>query len=203
MTITSGKWHLRFMLFRVLLTAVLVSGSDLSYAAATADASVATEKICMAKGIYPMIGGGTTAFSRESTCFSRPVTTPYAWEKKIARAKRNAPDTFSEARIVQYDYHDALYHCTKRKMRLPTVEELKALFVYANADNSKATANRYAIVAPANDSRFPGGLYGWGGASLYWSHTFAGKGFHKVVNLSDGRVSVSHDSHVGYVSCAS
>lgn len=148
-----------------------------------------------------MIGGGTTVFSHETTRFSRPVTTPYAWEKKIASAKRSAPDTFSGARIVQYDYHDALYHCTKRHMRLPTVEELKALFAYANADNGTATATRYAIVAPGSDSRYSGGRYGWGGASMYWSHTFAGNGVHKVANLSDGRVSTFHDSQVGYVSC--
>ncbi|MGF6782347.1 hypothetical protein [Paraburkholderia sp. GAS334] len=201
MTFTSGKRHLNFVLLRVLLTAISVASSGLSYAAALADAVVATEGICMAKGMYPMVGGGTTVFSHENTCFSRPVTTPYPWEKKIARAKRNAPDTFSGARIVRYDYHDALYHCTKRHMRLPTVEELKALFAYASTDNGTATANRYAIVAPGNDSRYPGGLYGWGGASTYWSHTFAGNGFHKVVNPSDGRVSVYYDSHVGYVSC--
>ncbi|MFM0260273.1 hypothetical protein [Paraburkholderia sediminicola] len=86
-------------------------------------------------------------------------------------------------------------------MRLPTIEELKALFAYTNADNGTATANRYAIVAQGNDSRYPGGLYGWGGASMYWSHTFAGNGVHKVVNLSNGRVSIFHDSQVGYVSC--
>jgi hypothetical protein len=201
MTFTSGKWYLRFVLLRVLLTAVSVMGSGLSYAAAPTDAVVANEEICMAKGTYSMIGGGTTVFSHDKTCFSRPVTTPYPWEKKIARAKRSAPDTFSGARIIRYDYHDALYHCEKRHMRLPAVEELKALFVYANADNGTAAASRYAIVAPKNDSRYPGGLYGWGGASNYWSHTFAGNGFHKVVNLSNGQVSGYYDSRVGYVTC--
>ncbi len=59
----------------------------------------------------------------------------------------------------------------------------------------------YAIVAQKGDSHYSGGLYGWGGGSLYWSHTFAGKGFHKVINLSNGRVSIYDDSRVGYVSC--
>lgn len=201
MTFTIGKWHLRFVLRRVVLTAASVLSSGLSHAAAPADAMAATEEICMAKGEYSMIGGGTTVFSHDKTCFSRPVTARYPWEKKIARAKMSAPDTFSGARIVRYDYHDALYHCTKRHRRLPTVEELKALFAYANTANGTATGSTYAIVAPKNDSRYSGGLYGWGGASTYWSHTFAGNGFHKVVNLSNGRVSTYYDSHVGYVSC--
>jgi hypothetical protein len=148
---------------------------------------------------YPMIGGGTTVFSHGKTCFSRPATTPYPWEKKIARAKN--PDPFNGARVVRYDYHDALYHCAKRRMRLPTVEELKAVFAFANSGNGTATGSKYAIVAPKDDSRYPDGLYGWGGGSVYWSHTFAGKGVHKVVNLADGQVSVDHDSNRRYVSC--
>ncbi|MFM0674435.1 hypothetical protein [Paraburkholderia sediminicola] len=176
--------------------------SSPSHAAATSDAMVATEEICMPEGTYPMIGGGAAVFSHNKTCFSSPVTSRFPWEKKIPRANMSTPDTFSGARVARYDYHDALYQCAKRRMRLPTVEELKALLAYANTANGAATVSRYAIVAPKNDSRYPGGLYGWGGESIYWSHTFAGKGFHKVVNLSDGRVSVYHDSHVGYVSCA-
>jgi len=147
-----------------------------------------------------MIGGGTTVFSHK-TCFSRPVTIAYPWEKKIARAKQSAPDPFNGARVVRYDYHDALYHCAKRHMRLPTVEEMKALYVYANSGSSTATGSKNAIVAPKNDSRYPGGLYGWGGGSIYWSHTFVGNGVHKVVNLSNGRVSIYHDQHRSYVSC--
>ncbi|WP_133665975.1 hypothetical protein [Paraburkholderia sp. BL10I2N1] len=87
----------------------------------------------MPQGTYPMIGGGTTAFSHDKTCFSRPATDAYSWERKSARVKKGAPDPFNGARIVQYDYHDALYHCARRHMRLPTAEELKALFAYANA----------------------------------------------------------------------
>ena len=34
-----------------------------------------------------------------------------------------------------------------------------------------------------------------------WSHTFAGKGFHKVVNLDNGRASIDYDSRRSYVSC--
>lgn len=148
-----------------------------------------------------MVGGGVTVFSHKKTCFSRPVTNRYSWEKKIPRAQRSAPDTFSGTRVVRYDYHDALYQCSKRDMRLPTLEELKALFAYANKTDGAAMGSSYAIVAPEGDSHYAGGLYGWGGASVYWSHTFAGNGFHKVVNLSDGRVSIYHDSRVGYVSC--
>ncbi|REE18371.1 hypothetical protein B0G71_1383 [Paraburkholderia sp. BL27I4N3] len=148
-----------------------------------------------------MAGGGTTVFSRDRTCFSRPATTPYPWEKKIARAKQSAPDRFNGARVVRYDYHDALYHCAKRRMRLPTVEELKAVFAFANSGNGTATGNRYAIVAPKDDLRYPGGLYGWGGGSTYWSHTFAGNRVHKVVNLAGGQVSIDHDAHRNYVSC--
>jgi len=194
--LVSGRWNLRFVLLRVLLPAVPILISSLSPAAARADAMVATEEICMPEGTYPMIGGGTTVFSYKS-CFSRPVTNTYPWEKKIPRTKMSAPDPFNGARVVRYDYHDALYHCAKRHMRLPTVEELKALFAYAN---SAATGSKYAIVAPKNDSRYPDGLYGWGGGSIYWSHTFAGKGFHEVVNLSNGRVSIYYDSHRSYVS---
>lgn len=148
-----------------------------------------------------MFGGGTTVFSYNKTCFSRPATDTYPWEKKSPSATKGAPDPFNGSRVVRYDYHDALYHCAKRDMRLPTVNELKALFAYANTDNSTGTRSKYAIVAPKNDSRYPGGLYGWGGGSLYWSHTLAGKGFHKVVNLGNGRVSSYYDSHKSYVSC--
>jgi hypothetical protein len=103
--------------------------------------------------------------------------------------------------VVQYDYHDALYHCVKRKMRLPTGKELSALFLYANTYNGQAKESHNAIAAPGNDVRYPGGVYGWGGGSTCWSHTFAGKGFHKVVDLSNGRVSTNQNSHRGYVSC--
>jgi hypothetical protein len=130
--LVSGRWNLRFVLLRVLLPAVPILISSLSPAAARADAMVATEEICMPEGTYPMIGGGTTVFSYKS-CFSRPVTNIYPWEKKIPRTKMSAPDPFNGARVVRYDYHDALYHCAKRHMRLPTVEELKALFAYANS----------------------------------------------------------------------
>ena len=202
MTFASGTWNLRFGLLRASLTAVPVLSLSLSPAAVRADTIVATEEICMPEGTYPMIGGGTTVFSHDKTCFSRPATDTYR-EKKILRAKQSAPDPFNGARVVRYDYHDALYHCAKRHMRLPTVEELKALFAYANTGNSTATGSQYAIVAPKNDSRYPGGLYGWGGGSIYWSHTFAGKGFHKAVNLGNGRVSIYYDSHRSYVSCVS
>jgi hypothetical protein len=200
MTFASGKWNLGFVPLRALLSAVPVLSLNLPLAAAQADPMVATEEICMPDGTYPMIGGGTTVFSHK-TCFSRPVTNTFPWEKKVPRAKKSAPDPFNGARVVQYDYHDALYHCAKRHMRLPTVEDLKALFAYANADSSTATGSKYAIIAPENDSRYPGGIYGWGGGSTYWSHTFAGKGVHKVVDLSDGRVIIHHDSHRSYVSC--
>jgi hypothetical protein len=201
MIFTSRKWIRGVVLFRVLLTALPFLDPSYSNAATMPDATVSAEEICMPAGTYPMIGGGTTVFSHNKTCFSGPVTRRYSWEKKIPGTRRSAPDTFSGARVAQYDYHDALYQCSKRDMRLPTVDELKALFAYANIANAAVTGGRYAIVAPRDDSHYPGGLYGWGGASVYWSHTFAGKGFHKVVNLSDGRVSIYHDSHVGYVSC--
>jgi hypothetical protein len=201
MTFASRKWIKGLMLFRVLLTAVPFLNSSSSDAATTPDVVVDTREICMPAGTYPMIGGGSTVFSHNKTCFSRPVTTRYSWEKKIPGARRSPPDTFSGARVAQYDYHDALYQCSKRDMRLPTLEELKALFAYANKTDGAAMRSSYAIVAPKSDSHYAGGVYGWGGASVYWSHTFAGKGFHKVVNLSDGRVSIYHDSRVGYVSC--
>jgi hypothetical protein len=200
MTFASGKWNLRTVLLRALVAAVPVLSLSLSHAAAQADPMVATEEICMPEGTYPMIGGGTTVFSHDRTCFSRPATN-YPSEKKVLRAKQSAPDTFNGARVVRYDYHDALYNCVKRDMRLPTVEELKALFAYANRGNSTATGSKYAIVAPKGDSRYPGGLYGWRGGSRYWSHTRAGNGVHKVVDLSNGRVSIDHDPHRSYVSC--
>ncbi|CAE6817696.1 hypothetical protein R75461_05951 [Paraburkholderia nemoris] len=200
LTFTTGRRRRRLMLLRALLTAVPVLSSNLSSAAAPVDAMFATEEICMPEGTYPMIGGGTTVFSLK-TCFSRPVTDTDPREKRVPRAKKSSRDTFNGARVVRYDYHDALYHCANRHRRLPTVDELKALFVYANAGSSSATERKYAIVAPKNDSRYPGGLHGWGGSSLYWSHTFAGRRVHKVVNLSDGRVSIYHDPQRGYVSC--
>jgi hypothetical protein len=201
MTFASRKWIRGFVVFRVLLTAVPLLNPSSSDAATMPDATVDTEEICMPEGTYPMVGGGSTVFSHNKTCFSRPVTKRYSWENKIPGARRSAPDTFSQVRVAQYDYHDALYQCSKRNMRLPTLEELKALFAYANKTDGAAMKSSYAIVAPKGDSHYAGGVYGWGGASVYWSHTFAGNGFHKVVNLSDGRVSIYHDSRVGYVSC--
>ncbi|SAL02378.1 hypothetical protein AWB81_06210 [Caballeronia arationis] len=154
----------------------------------------------MPEGTYPMHGGGTTVFSLQN-CFSRPVRDTDPREIRIPRAKKSPRDAFNGARVSRYDYHDALYHCVKRHMRLPTVEELTALFVYANRDSSSATASKNAIVAPKDDARYPGGLYGWGGSSEYWSHTFAGNGKHKVVDLRDGRVTINHDPQRAYVSC--
>jgi hypothetical protein len=201
MTYASGKWNLKFALPRALLTAGVVLGSGLSPTAARANPMVAAEEICMPKGTYPTISGSATVFSHDQTCFSRPVINTFPWEKKIPRANRSTADQFNGARVVRYDYHDALYQCAKRHMRLPAVEELSALFVYANTGNNAATGSKYAIVAPENDSRYPGGLHGWGGSSTYWSHTFAGRGSHKVVNLENGRVSIFYDSRTSYVSC--
>jgi hypothetical protein len=201
MTYTSGKSNLRYALLRALLISIVVLSSSLLLTATRANATVAAEEICMPKGTYPMIGDGTTVFSHDQTCFSRPVTDTFPWEKKIPRANKSTADQFNGERVVRYDYHDALYQCAKRHMRLPAVEELTALFVYANTGNHAATGSKYAIVAPENDSRYPGGLHGWGGSSTYWSHTFAGKGFHKVVNLTNGRVSIYYDSRTSYVSC--
>ena len=201
MTYACGKRNPRYALLRTLLIAVVVLSSSLSPAAARASAIVAAEEICMPKGTYPTTGDGTTVFSHDQTCFSRPVTNFFPWEKKIPRANRSTQDQFNRARVVRYDYHDALYHCAKRHMRLPAVEELAALFVYGNTGNNSAPGSKYAIVAPKDDLRYPGGLYGWGGSSTYWSHTIAGKGFHKVVNLENGRVSIYYDSHKSYVSC--
>ena len=201
MTYASGKWNLKSALSRALLTAGVVLGSSLSPTAVRANPMVAAEEICMPKGTYPMTRGGATVFSHDQTCFSRPVSNTFPWEKKIPRANSNTADQFNGARVVRYDYHDALYQCAKRHMRLPAVEELSALFVYANTGNNAATGSKYAIVAPENDSRYPGGLHGWGGSSTYWSHTVAGRGFHEVVNLENGRVSIYYDSRTGYVSC--
>jgi hypothetical protein len=199
MTFATGKWNLRLVLLRTLLTAIPVLSLNLSATAAQENPMEVNEKICMPDGAYPMIGGGTTVFSHK-TCFSRPVSTTFPWEKEIPRAKKGAPDPFNGVRVVRYDYHDALYHCAKRHMRLPTVDELKALFSYANT-GSTAPGSKYAIVARESEARYPGGLHGWGGGSMYWSHTFAGNGVHKAVDLSNGRVSIYHDPHRSYVSC--
>jgi hypothetical protein len=83
-----------------------------------------------------------------------------------------------------------------------TVEELSALFVYANMRSNADTGTGYALVAPTKVSRYPGGLHGWGGGSRYWSLTFAGKRLHKVIDLSNRRVGADHDVHRNYVSCA-
>jgi hypothetical protein len=82
------------MLFRVLLTAVPFLNSSSSDAATTPDVVVDTREICMPAGTYPMIGGGSTVFSHNKTCFSRHVTTRYSWEKKIPGARRS-PQTLS------------------------------------------------------------------------------------------------------------
>ncbi|SAL83245.1 hypothetical protein AWB67_06350 [Caballeronia terrestris] len=191
---------LRSLLPRAVIIVALIQSSSISSAAAPVDSMVAKEEICMPEGSYPMDGGGTTVFSLQN-CFSRPVRDTDPWEIRIPRAKKSPRDAFNGARVSRYDYHDALYHCVKRHMRLPTVEELTALFVYANRDRSTTKASKYAIVAPRNDARHPGGFYGWGGSSKYWSHTFAGNRKHKVVDLSDGRVSIDHDPQRAYVSC--
>ncbi|RKE39470.1 hypothetical protein B0G76_5895 [Paraburkholderia sp. BL23I1N1] len=148
-----------------------------------------------------MVGGGTTVFSHDRTCFRRPPARVYPSESKVSRAKMGPPDPYNGARVVRYDYHDALYHCTYLHMRLPTVEELKALYAYANKANDAATGSGYAIVAPKNDSRYSGGLYGWGGGSVYWSNTFAGRGHREVADLGTGRVSIRSYSQLSYVSC--
>jgi hypothetical protein len=199
MTYASGSRTKRFVLLCALLPAVSAQGTNYLSPKAQADAVITAEEICMPKGTYRTSVAGTTVFSRDKTCFSRPVTSPYPWEK--LRAKKSARDPFNGARVVQYDYHDALYHCAKRDMRLPTVEELSALFVYVNGGSNAGTGASYAIVARGNDSRHPGGHYGWGGGRRYWSHTFAGKGLHKVIDLSNGRVGADHDVHGNYVSC--
>lgn len=158
----------------------------------------------MHQGTYPTTSGSKITFSHDKTCFSRPVVNTFPWEKKIPITSRRAQDQFNKASVVRYDYHDALYHCARRHMRLPTDEELTALFVYGttgNTGNDSASGSKYAIVAPKDDLRYPGGLHGWGGSSAYWSHTFAGKGFHKEVNLENGRASINHDSDRSYVSC--
>ncbi|REE24126.1 MULTISPECIES: hypothetical protein [unclassified Paraburkholderia] len=201
MTLTIGKLHGRAVLLLALSTAAALPGSSFSFGAEPVGTNVTTREICIPKGTYPTAGGGTTVFSHEKTCFSRPAIDTYAWEKKSARIKKGAPDAFSGLRIVMYDYHDALYHCAKRRMRLPTLDELKALFAYTNAHGSPGGGSHNAIVASKDDSRYEGGIYAWGGSSPYWSHTLAGNRMHKVVNLADGRVSIRHDPQPNYVSC--
>lgn len=88
-------------------TAALILGLVLT--AASAEASAVAKEICMQQGTYVMVGYGTTIFSRDRTCFSPPVTTPWPWERKTARRRLEAPDPFTHARIVRYDYRDALY----------------------------------------------------------------------------------------------
>ncbi len=156
------------------------------------------EDICLPAGTFPMIGGGATVLSHP-TCFSPPATHLYPWETKHRSATRDAKDQFSGTRIVRYNFHDALYQCTKRRMRLPSVDELRALVAYATAADGKQ--DTYSIVALQNDARYPGGRYGWGGASYYWTNTLAGTGYRKVVDLKEGRVRIDHSSHRAYVSC--
>jgi hypothetical protein len=194
------KWKLGSVLIRALLTAASILTSSLSLAAVPVGSTVDTGGICMPEGTYRTVGGGITVFSLK-TCFSRPVRDTDSREMRVPPTKKSPRDTFNGERVLRYDYHDALYQCVKRNMRLPTVNELKALFAYANRRNGSATASKFVIVAPENDSRYPGGLYGWGGDSRYWSHTRAGNGVHKVVNLSNGQMSIDHDPHRNYVSC--
>ena len=202
MFLTSEKCNPPFVPLGTLIAAALVLIPALSLASEPAGAIGKSEEICMPKGTYPMADGGTTVFSHDSTCFRPAATRIYPWERKISRATMSPPDPYNGARVVRYDYHDALYHCTHLHMRLPTVEELKALFAYANKANNAAMGSRYAIVAGEGDSRFSGGVYGWGGGSVYWSNTFAGTGHRKVVDLGTGRVGISRDSQLNYVSCA-
>lgn len=201
MSSSDGKRKLRPGLLRSMLSAAPALILGLALTSAHAEAIVGAKEICMRKGTYSMAGGGTTIFSRDKTCFSPPVTTPWPWEKKAARTQLGAPDPFTHVRIVRYDYHDARYQCAKRHLRLPTIGELKALFAYANTGDTAVTGNRYAIVAPEGDGRYPGGRHGWGGDSPYWSHTFAGHGKHEVIDLGNGRVSTHHDSFRNYVTC--
>jgi len=109
MYLPDGKWKLRLGLLRPMLiaTAALISGLGLT--AASAEAGTMAKEICMQQGTYVMVGYGTTIFSRDRTCFSPPVTTPWPWERKTARRRLEAPDPFTHARIVRYDYRDALY----------------------------------------------------------------------------------------------
>lgn len=198
MTYASAHWSKGIVALWALLPVLSAVGANPNSATTRADLRGTAGEICVPKGRYPTGGGGETLFANDR-CFSQPVTNPYPWEKKSSRARK--ADPFNGARIVQYDYHDALYHCAKRDMRLPTIAELSALFAYANRGNGATNGPAYAIVASSNDSRYPGGLHGWGGGSKYWSHTFAGNGRHRVIDMGTGRVSIDHDVNRRYVSC--
>jgi hypothetical protein len=77
MTITIGKWTAEFVLIPVSLAAMPLLASSLSVAATPADPQLSADEICMPKATYPTTDGGTTVFSHDMTCFTRPVTNTF------------------------------------------------------------------------------------------------------------------------------
>jgi hypothetical protein len=149
--------------------------------------------ICMPPGKYPVAGSADLAL-RTQRCFSPPA--PQAQGGKAGGVKR---DSYSGTTVGGYTYDEAVHYCLDRQMRLPSSDELKALVSYANGPDHPHGG--YAIVAPKDDTRHPGGMYGWGGQLGYWTSTFGGRRLHHVVQLTDGRGGPYHDSHRAYVTC--
>jgi hypothetical protein len=149
--------------------------------------------ICLPPGKYPVVGSAALELGTQR-CFIPPA--PRAPGGKAGGLQR---DSYSGTNVGGYTYEEAVHYCLERQMRLPSSDELKALVGYANGPDHPHGG--YAIVAAKDDTRYPGGVYGWGGRLGYWSSTFGGRRLHHVVQLTDGRGGPYHDSHLAYVTC--
>jgi len=152
--------------------------------------------ICMPAGKYP-VAGSVDLVLRTPRCFSPPAQQGPDGKAGLGRPVKR--DSFSGTAVGGYTYDEAVHYCLDHHMRLPSSDELKALVGYANGPGHPNGG--YAIVASKGDTRYPGGMYGWGGQLGYWTSTFGGNRLHHVVQLTDGRGGPYHNSHLAYVSC--
>lgn len=81
-----------------------------------------------------------------------------------------------------YNWFAADSYCTSQGLRLPTKDELVALY---NAYQNDSIAS----------------VCGWPTGNYYWSSTQNGSGSHYSVYLNNGGVYVYYDSNYGHVTC--
>ena len=152
--------------------------------------------ICLPAGTYPVPGSADLVLST-SRCFSPPAQQELGGKGSVGRRVKR--DSFSGTAVGGYTYGEGVHYCLDHHMRLPSSDELKALVGYANGSEHPNGGN--AIVASKDNTRYPGGVYGWGGQLGYWTSTSGGSRIHHIVQLTDGRGGPYHDSHLAYVTC--
>lgn len=91
-------------------------------------------------------------------------------------------DSFATPDSVQRNWSDANIYCSNLGFRLPTKDELVALY----NQNTFNTINT---------------VHGWPGTSAYWSDTLHSPGYYYTVDLSFGAVHESNRNFLRYVTC--